>query len=55
MHRPRSDYEILAPAGSWESLSAAGRAGADAVLVGTAIWRAGDPVAAYRALCGAGR
>ena len=34
MHRPRSDYEILAPAGSWESLSAAGRAGADAVYFG---------------------
>ena len=33
---------------------AACRAGAQAVLVGTAIWRAGDPVAAYHALARAG-
>lgn len=46
-----SESGILTPADARAAL----RAGADAVLVGTAIWRAGDPVAAYRALCGAGR
>ncbi|MGI6201086.1 MAG: indole-3-glycerol-phosphate synthase [Christensenellales bacterium] len=46
-----SESGILTP----RDVRAAMRAGADAVLVGTAIWRAGDPEAAYRALCGAGR
>ena len=41
-----SESGIQSPAGVRAALSA----GADAVLVGTAIWRAEDPVAFYRAL-----
>lgn len=34
MYRAIDDYEIMAPAGSWDSLSAALRAGADSVYLG---------------------
>lgn len=34
MKKDRSEYEILAPAGSWEALAAAAAAGADAVYFG---------------------
>ena len=32
--KKREDYELLAPAGSYESLAAAGQAGADAIYFG---------------------
>jgi indole-3-glycerol phosphate synthase len=44
-----SESGIATPADA----AAAIAAGADAVLVGTALWRAADPVACYRALAGA--
>ena len=46
----RSDIEIMAPAGSYESLLAAIEAGADYVIVGRAIYDAEDPVAVARSI-----
>ena len=37
----REEIELLAPAGSYEGFEAAIGAGADAVYVGSSLWRAG--------------